>query len=249
MDITDGYTHSRPVSVVLYNELFKVVVTCGLDSFIIVWNPWNGKRMSLIKMAHSRIINGEILRVEITSACFDPKHQLLLTGARNGTLKVWNFNNGVCIRNLEIEPNCEVTSVFWVKNRMLAVGWNRHVTEFADSGDSEYGRGKEWDTCHMEDVLASAVRVPQTLVTSSYSGELVLWKLETGQPYRRYDVGNPTARIILTYDESQLKSSGSNAGNIDKFYKSKYYKKTSKSKSRRFVYKISRNFYLSIQLN
>lgn len=32
---TDGYTHNLGVSVVLYNDLFKVVLTCGLDSFII----------------------------------------------------------------------------------------------------------------------------------------------------------------------------------------------------------------------
>lgn len=32
---TDGNTHNLGVSVVLYNPLFKIVLTCGLDSFII----------------------------------------------------------------------------------------------------------------------------------------------------------------------------------------------------------------------
>lgn len=117
LDKTDGFTHSRPVSVVLYNELFKTVVTCGLDSYIIVWDPWTGKRLTLIKQAHTQIEHGEIVRVQITAACFDPRQQLLLTGARNGTLKIWNFNNGVCVRNLSIEYMCEVTGVFWFKNR------------------------------------------------------------------------------------------------------------------------------------
>lgn len=195
LDVTDGETHSKTVSVILYNELFKCIVTCGFDSFIIVWDPWTGKRLTLIKMAHTRKLNGETLTVEITAACFDPKHQLLLTGAWDGSLKVWNFNNGVCIRNLAIEPMCEVTAVFWVPGRMLAVGWNRHVTEFSDSGESEYGKGKEWDICHSEDVMAAAKRAPQSLATSSYNGELILWKLETGQPYRRYDVDSPNDRI------------------------------------------------------
>lgn len=117
LDKTDGYTHSRQVSVILYNHLFRSVVTCGFDSNIIVWDPWTGKRETLIKQAHSRIAHGEILRVEVTAACFDPKQQLLLTGARDGTLKVWNFNNGVCIRNLSIEFMCEVTCVFWFNER------------------------------------------------------------------------------------------------------------------------------------
>lgn len=117
MDSTDGETHAGPVSVVLYNTLFKSVVTCGLDSFVIIWDPWTGKRLTLIKNAHVRVLHGKSLRVEITSACFDPMQQLLLTGARDGSLKVWNFNSGICMRNLSIEAMCEVTTVFWIRNR------------------------------------------------------------------------------------------------------------------------------------
>lgn len=39
---TDGFTHSRAVSKILYNPLFKVVITCGLDSIIINWDPVTG---------------------------------------------------------------------------------------------------------------------------------------------------------------------------------------------------------------
>lgn len=69
-DHTDGNTHSGGVSVVLYNPLFKVcseskkrfeglkffkvVATCGLDSYIIIWDPWTGRRMNVIKEAHTR---------------------------------------------------------------------------------------------------------------------------------------------------------------------------------------------------
>lgn len=88
LESTDGYTHTRSVSVVLYNELFQLIVTCGFDSLVIVWHPWTGKRSTLIRMAHTRIQHGQILRVEITAACFDIKGQLLLTGARDGSLKV-----------------------------------------------------------------------------------------------------------------------------------------------------------------
>lgn len=83
--------------------------------------------------------------------------------------------------------------------RILAIGWNRHVTEFSDSIENELGGGKQWDTCHTDDVLAAATRDPESLATSSYSGEVVLWRLETGQPYRRYDVENPTIRIKVMH--------------------------------------------------
>lgn len=66
--------------------------------------------------------------------------------------------------------------------RILAVGWNKHVTEFEDTGTAT--TGKAWETRHSDDVLAAAARMPLSLATSSYNSELLLWKLETGQPYR-----------------------------------------------------------------
>lgn len=39
---TDGFTHSRAVARVLYNPLFKIVITCGMDSIIINWDPVTG---------------------------------------------------------------------------------------------------------------------------------------------------------------------------------------------------------------
>ncbi|XP_052739537.1 WD repeat-containing protein on Y chromosome-like isoform X1 [Bicyclus anynana] len=196
---TDGFTHSRAVARVLYNPLFKVVITCGMDSIIINWDPVTGKRNLLVRDAHTRLLHGELIPVEITSACFDPGHQLLLTGARNGTLKVWNFNTGVCLRNLAIEHMCEVTNCFWVEGRILAVGWNRHVTEFEDTGTSS--SGKAWETRHSDDVLAAAARTPLSLATASYNSELIFWKLETGQPYRRFSCTEPMLRIKLQYSK------------------------------------------------
>lgn len=47
-----------------------------------------GKRNAMVRDAHTRLLHGELIPVEITAACFDPGYQLLVTGARNGTLKV-----------------------------------------------------------------------------------------------------------------------------------------------------------------
>jgi len=67
-----------------------------------VWDLWRGRRSLLIRNAHSRVVYGKLEGVEITAACFDPPQQQLLTGARNGTLKVWNFNTGNCVRNMTV---------------------------------------------------------------------------------------------------------------------------------------------------
>ncbi|XP_067009449.2 WD repeat-containing protein on Y chromosome isoform X1 [Anabrus simplex] len=201
---TDGFTHTKAVTMALYNKLFKCVVTVGMDSSIMVWDPWNGKRMFLVKDAHIRMSYGEPKPVEITAATFDPSQQLLLTGARDGSLKVWNFNTGTCLRNMNIEQNCEVTCVIWLRNRILAVGWNRHVTEFADKGKITYG--KSWDVHHTDDVLCAAYRANQALASSSYKGELVFWQLETGHAYARYNVASPHDRLQLSFKKERSPS-------------------------------------------
>lgn len=117
VDLTDGNTHAAPVSVVLYNGLFRNVVTCGLDSYIIVWDPWTGRRKIIMKSCHTKMEYGETIDIEITAACFDPLEQFLLTGARDGSLKIWNYNNAVCMRNMSIKPEHEVTAVVWVVER------------------------------------------------------------------------------------------------------------------------------------
>lgn len=204
LDLTDGATHTKPVSIVLYNKLFDVIITCGFDSLIIVWDSIAGTRLNIIKMAHSRILHGEKLRVEITTACFDPKHQLLLTGATDGTLKVWNFNNGFCVRHMSITPAAEVTAVFWVPDRILAIGWDRTVTEFAEVGiETEYPQGKQWCVQHNEDILCAAFSSFKVLVTASYNGDIVFWHSETGQPYKKYNIEEPKTPVHIVYGGMQ----------------------------------------------
>lgn len=70
-----------------------------------VWEPWRGTRTRLIKQAHALQRYGRDEPVEITAACFDPPLQLLLTAAANGTLKIWNFNTGICVRNMTVGAN------------------------------------------------------------------------------------------------------------------------------------------------
>ncbi|XP_023289442.1 WD repeat-containing protein on Y chromosome-like [Orussus abietinus] len=102
---SDGFSHTKPVTCVLYNHLFKEIVTTGADSCIITWDPWLGRRLYLVTNAHNYLFYGQFISVEITAACFDSSEQLLLTGARDGSLKIWNFNTGTCIRSLIVESD------------------------------------------------------------------------------------------------------------------------------------------------
>lgn len=104
---------------------------------------------------------------------------------------------------------CEVTSVVWLPERILAVGWNKHVTEFADTEVDVFGvQGKQWDTLHADDVSSMSICEPLYLATGSYATELVLWKLQTGQPYRRIDVMRPKLRLQITYTGGKTELGG-----------------------------------------
>uniref|UniRef100_A0A182LRL8 WD repeat-containing protein on Y chromosome n=1 Tax=Anopheles culicifacies TaxID=139723 RepID=A0A182LRL8_9DIPT len=204
LDQTDGDSHTKPVSVLLYNDLYQLVVSCGFDSFIIVWDHRLNRKMTIITEAHTQLRNGVLEPVEITAACFDEKQQLLLTGARNGSLKIWNISGRTCLRTIQMDDDSEVTAVFWQANRILAMGWNHRVVEFAAfTENDEYPRGLQWRKLHSDDILCAAISdsTPGVMATSSYAGEIVFWMLETGQPYRRYDATNPRSRVPILFRE------------------------------------------------
>lgn len=80
----------------------------------------------------------------------------------------------------------EITSIVWYENRILCCSWNKHVTEL-EAFEFDICK-KNWTTSHTDDILCSAVKFPQLLATGTYNGELILWRLETGQPFRKYQV-------------------------------------------------------------
>ena len=65
-----------------------------------VWDVDTGSKIMQFSRAH-----GE---AEITAMSFDPSGRRLITGGRDGTIKVWNFNNGACLSVLHNEDVAEV---------------------------------------------------------------------------------------------------------------------------------------------
>ena len=46
--------------------------------------------------------------MELTAMTFDPSGRRLITGGRDGSLKIWNFNNGACLNVLQSKSTLEV---------------------------------------------------------------------------------------------------------------------------------------------
>ena len=65
-----------------------------------VWDVDTGEKIIQFSNCHGNL--------EITAMAFDPTGRRLITGARDGSIKIWNFNNGACLSKLQTDHEVEV---------------------------------------------------------------------------------------------------------------------------------------------
>lgn len=182
-------------------------MTCSISSTIIVWDVWKGLKVNLITRAHiSSFLHGEVKLLPISAGCFDPKHQFLLTASDDGTVKVWNFNEGICLRTVKIEGETRISMVFWESERIFVMG-AKSIAKFHDSQDSkmQITYGLSWDECHQGEIICAAVRDLDTIVTSCSQGDLIFWNFITGRPFLRFNLANPTQKLPVVYIQKLAK--------------------------------------------
>jgi WD40 repeat protein len=72
----------------------------------------------------------------ITCMTFDETNRRLVTAGRDGTCKLWNFNNGHCLKILHNGEGQEITDVKYTRihnNKFIVcVGWDRKINIFDD---------------------------------------------------------------------------------------------------------------------
>ncbi|XP_034070180.1 WD repeat-containing protein on Y chromosome isoform X1 [Gymnodraco acuticeps] len=172
-----------PLSCALYNPTLRQVATGHEDSSVSLWDVETGRRRLQILNAH-----GE---EGIARMALDSSHRRLVTGARNGTIKVWNLLNGLNLHKLEPVDTSEVTGLTCLHdNQLLAVGWSRRVAQYdvAAAKDLYVRADMSWKSSgvHKSDILAVSQCSPLGVIaTGSYDGEVIIWRLETQGPVLR----------------------------------------------------------------
>ncbi|XP_038078621.1 WD repeat-containing protein on Y chromosome-like isoform X2 [Patiria miniata] len=184
----DVTSHNRPITAAIYNHLFNQVVSACHDSVVSVWDLATGTKTIMFSKAHKYMEKGVEKCAEITAMTFDPSYRRLVTGGRDGSVKIWNFNNGACLRELETFDTMEVTGIVCPKQRIVTAGWNRRVTSYIDSDDDDDSR--QWMLKHNEDILSLAAYDTSIIATSSYDGDIIIWSLETAQPLCRLNASD-----------------------------------------------------------
>ncbi|XP_031659513.1 WD repeat-containing protein 49-like [Oncorhynchus kisutch] len=94
-------SHEQPLCAALYNSNFKQVVSGCHAGVVSVWDILTGEKVMQFQTTPER-------PVEVTAMAFDGPKRRLITGSKDGTLRLWNFNNGALLSELPLVDSNEV---------------------------------------------------------------------------------------------------------------------------------------------
>uniref|UniRef100_A0A667GYN5 WD repeat domain 49 n=1 Tax=Lynx canadensis TaxID=61383 RepID=A0A667GYN5_LYNCA len=168
-------SHKKAVTCVLYNSVLKQVISCDEGSTVAFWMIDTGQKIKQFTGCHGN--------AEISTMALDANETRLLTGSTDGTVKVWDFN-GYCHHTLNVgqEGAVDISQILVLKETILVTGWERAITVFRLQNFNQYFiQPEKWKggIQHCDDILCAAFLPPQTLVTGSYDGEIILWNNNT----------------------------------------------------------------------
>ena len=191
----EDQSHEYPVVGSLYNCEFDAAVSADEDGNIHVWNVDTGHRDERFTDAHPGS--------RLSALAFDVRERRLLTGASDGSVRMWNHNNGQLLKEMfHRQPAGEVTRVLHVADEergarlIVAAGWNRKVIAWPETEGSRLEDHRVMSG-HDEDILCAANCAGTDLVaTGDYGGRIALWnvfsafkravlQIETSDPYDR----------------------------------------------------------------
>ena len=129
----DRTSHLSSITKILYNPLFDVIISSDESSTINIWNIQTGEKVMHILNAHvTQFDEYNQHALEITAMCFDEAKRRLITGAHDGSLALWNFNNGHNLYRLHANEMHakEITALLHENERLFVAGWSRRIRVF-----------------------------------------------------------------------------------------------------------------------
>uniref|UniRef100_G1L5Z4 WD repeat domain 49 n=3 Tax=Ailuropoda melanoleuca TaxID=9646 RepID=G1L5Z4_AILME len=167
--------HRKAVTCVLYNSVLKQVISSDVGSTVSFWMIDTGQKIKQFTGCHGN--------AEISTMALDANETRLLTGSTDGTIKVWDFS-GYCHHTLNVgrEGAVDISQILVLKKTILVTGWERAITVFRLQNCNQFFiQPEKWKggIQHRDDILCAAFLPPQTLVTGSYDGEIIVWNNST----------------------------------------------------------------------
>ncbi|MGH0140357.1 UNVERIFIED_CONTAM: hypothetical protein FKN15_048107 [Acipenser sinensis] len=173
-------SHEKPLCAALYNSNFKQVVSGCHNGLVSVWDILTGEKVM-------QFLTSSEKGVEVTAMTFDGPKRRLITGSMDGTIKLWNFNNGACLWELPKFNNTEVTGILYLNQRIYVSGWSKYVMWYLDAKEDDELEYGQWKRYHSEDIFSMDMHGNKLLVTASYSGDIIVWNIDSGQAFCRFN--------------------------------------------------------------
>jgi WD40 repeat protein len=176
-------SHDLPVVAALYNESFQQIVSGCQSGIIRVWNPISGDRTFQFSVE---------TEAEMTAMTFDLTHRRMLTGSRDGVIRMYNFNNGQLLQLMKKTKRAEVTHICYMEvgrhRYIAAVGWDRRISLFPDEPGNfntepireihgENGSSRS----HQDDIISMDFCPPSMVATAGIDGLILIWNVESNQ--------------------------------------------------------------------
>uniref|UniRef100_A0A8D0HB41 WD repeat domain 49 n=1 Tax=Sphenodon punctatus TaxID=8508 RepID=A0A8D0HB41_SPHPU len=195
-------SHGKPVTCVLYNSVFKQVISSDVGSTVAFWLIDTGQKIKQFTGCHGN--------AEISTMALDGSETRLLTGSTDGTVKIWDFN-GHCHHKLSAgrDRAVDISQIMVLSRTILVMGWDRIITVFRLNNLTQFFvQPAEWKggVQHLDDILCAAFLPPQTLVTGSCGGEIVVWNNSTENVHLKLHVDSPNSLKSKSGKQVQLSS-------------------------------------------
>ncbi|XP_034148330.1 WD repeat-containing protein on Y chromosome isoform X3 [Esox lucius] len=174
-------THEQQLCAALYNCNFKQVVSGCHAGVVSVWEILTGERVMQFQTSPAE------KAVEVTAMAFDGPKRRLITGSKDGALRLWNFNNGALLATLPAQDDSEVTGIHYINQRIYVSGWSKRVMWYLDVKEDMELEYRVWNQYHTEDIYSMHADGKKMLVTASYSGDIVVWNIDSGQAFCRFN--------------------------------------------------------------
>ncbi|XP_061482380.1 WD repeat-containing protein 64 [Rhineura floridana] len=113
-------THERGINVLVYNKVFRQILTICSESIVKVWELESGQQIYQIEDAHGP-------NVELTCAAIDKNGFHLATGACDGTVKTWDFGSGQELKVLPLTRESKDNEHWLMQMVYLKASESRHV--------------------------------------------------------------------------------------------------------------------------
>ncbi|GFV57188.1 WD repeat-containing protein on Y chromosome [Trichonephila clavipes] len=168
-----AHPDSELVIFVGYSSIFECFITVGNKASVAMWDSQSFSLIHEFTKTHVTFNKEGIIQiVDVTAAGFDPSERRLITAARDGSIKVWNFHLGICLR--KFKAKFSVLALSFVDFQIFAAGPSGLISIFYDDGEATV-EDTEWKPLDKQTIVSVDTYSQNFLASASSQGEIIVW--------------------------------------------------------------------------